>query len=438
MSLSLSHSSVLDTPQPPSGSSAPAWKDEVSARVRDHRARRGRVPENQPALPGMEAAVSVSSIAARVAERYARVPSWKEMLAAQTAAQTTAQPAQASADPLPARTRPQRARAERAPEARTAEPEPYQRDLLRYSVSADSLPAPRTAPAQAHAESGARPRPAIAEIADPLEEAIIEPDRPLPARVIQFPRELVAPRKARPRLAEGPLVEGSAAAAASVAEPPVASATSVITSAAPTETAPAPAAESPEQLRIFEAPPEAAAPRAAPSAAQPARTSEWLSICLEPEKPAREIKPRASAVEELPLFVAPFADRLMAGVVDVALTLGAFLLFVLVFAICTTHPPAGRPAVAGAAASLLAMWVLYQYLFFSLSAATPGMRYAKIALCTFDDENPARHTMRSRVAAQLFSALPLGLGFLWMAFDEDGLGWHDRITQTYQRSYREM
>jgi hypothetical protein len=64
------------------------------------------------------------------------------------------------------------------------------------------------------------------------------------------------------------------------------------------------------------------------------------------------------------------------------------------------------------------------------------MRYAKIALCTFDDENPSRRAMRGRIGALLLSALPLGLGFLWTFFDEDHLSWHDRITRTYQRSYR--
>lgn len=127
----------------------------------------------------------------------------------------------------------------------------------------------------------------------------------------------------------------------------------------------------------------------------------------------------------------------MAAFVDVALTLAAFLVFVLVFAACTTHPPAGRAALAGAGIALLAMGVLYQIVFFSLSAATPGMRYARIALCTFDDENPSRRAMRARIAALLLSALALGLGLLWALFDEDALGWHDRITQTYQRSYRE-
>jgi hypothetical protein len=64
------------------------------------------------------------------------------------------------------------------------------------------------------------------------------------------------------------------------------------------------------------------------------------------------------------------------------------------------------------------------------------MRYAKIALCTFEDDNPTRKAMRNRVGALLLSALPLGLGFLWSFFDDDHLGWHDRVTRTYQRSYR--
>lgn len=425
MSLSPFAPSALADPQPPPNSTGSAWKDEVSARVRAHRTRRGRAPENQPALPGMETAVSPSSIAARVAERYARVPSYKEMLAAQAeAAAKAAQAAAAAAEAAHAAAAAVHAhaaeiaeefepepRAEPEPHSLEPDPLPWQPDLLRYFVSADSLPAPRSAPAQAHAESMARLRAASLGLLDPLEEAVVEPDRPLPARVIEFPRELVAPRKARPRLAED----------AVAAEPRV----------APEAAAPAAAANA-AQLRIFEAEPEAA-----PVAT---RGSEWLSIRLDAEMPARAQKPAApaGAAGDLTLYVAPLMDRLMAGVVDVAITLAAFLVFALVFVACTTHPPAGRTAVAGAGASLFVMWVLFQYLFFSLSAATPGMRYAKIALCTFDDENPSRHAMRVRIAALLLSALPLGLGFLWIFFDEDGLSWHDRITQTYQRSYREM
>jgi len=167
---------------------------------------------------------------------------------------------------------------------------------------------------------------------------------------------------------------------------------------------------------------------------------EWQSIRLDNEAPVREPKAaaRPSFSDDGPFHVAPVADRFMSGVVDVGLTFAAFLAFVLVFAACSTHLPSGKPALVVAGIVLLSMWLLYQFLFFSLSAATPGMRYAKIALCTFDDENPTRRAMRSRIAALMLSALPLGLGFLWAIFDEDALCWHDRITQTYQRSYREL
>jgi uncharacterized RDD family membrane protein YckC len=89
-----------------------------------------------------------------------------------------------------------------------------------------------------------------------------------------------------------------------------------------------------------------------------------------------------------------------------------------------------------AGAALVGFIALYQWLFFSYAESTPGMRYAKIALCTFDDENPARKTLQHRIAALFLAALPMGLGFLWALLDDDRLGWHDRMTRTYQRSYR--
>jgi len=63
------------------------------------------------------------------------------------------------------------------------------------------------------------------------------------------------------------------------------------------------------------------------------------------------------------------------------------------------------------------------------------MRYARIGLCTFGDDNPTRKAMRLRTFAILLAACPLGLGFLWACLDEDKLGWHDRISRMYSRSY---
>jgi uncharacterized RDD family membrane protein YckC len=95
-----------------------------------------------------------------------------------------------------------------------------------------------------------------------------------------------------------------------------------------------------------------------------------------------------------------------------------------------------KPMLAAAAVFTFAMAALvYQLLFFSLNEATPGMRYARIGLCTFADANPTRREMRRRVLAQMLAVGPLGLGLLWVLLDDDRLGWHDRISRMYQRTY---
>jgi uncharacterized RDD family membrane protein YckC len=388
----------------PARNPLPSWKSEARSRVSAHRARAGRVPENQPALPGMENALTPASIAARVAERYSRIPSWRETLARQAAA---AAAAAETAVPQP------------EPEPTPAPaPQPIQQELLRYSVSSDSLPAVPVTPLQARVPTAAHPH-HDPEVSDPFEEALVEPTRPLPARLLATPRELVAPRKARPHLAEGPLHEDDGPA---------------FRSAAPA----LPEGEGPRYPSMSPAPMHPSQPQPdAPIRRGPLRT-QWLSIELDAEAAPRADRRAAEPSRPAVLHVASFEDRAMAAVVDIGLVASAFLLFVGVFAFSTTHFPSGRVALAGAAAILVTMGLLYQYLFFTVTDATPGMRYARIALCTFEDENPTRNTMRARIAALLLSAMPLGLGFLWAVFDEDSLGWHDRITRTYQRSYRDL
>jgi uncharacterized RDD family membrane protein YckC len=84
---------------------------------------------------------------------------------------------------------------------------------------------------------------------------------------------------------------------------------------------------------------------------------------------------------------------------------------------------------------IVLLGVLYQYVFFTFSDATPGMRYARIGLCTFSDDNPTREAMRRRIFALALSATPFGIGLVWSLLDEDRLSWHDRISRMYQRSY---
>jgi uncharacterized RDD family membrane protein YckC len=307
---------------------------------------------------------------------------------------------------------------------------------------------------------------------DPFGSATVEPVQHLPANLIEFPRELVATRKVRPRLAEGPFYDASHegaqlsifevdpellapgayasdAAAEAVAPPEWASIeldhlerrreprSSSVADArhvyvdhnyAAAEVQASVADIDQMSARVLEElPVEAVSAPVAnfEASATQARSSQVRSSVSAPVA--------APAVE---LLVAPLSDRLLASVVDGALVTLAVVVAGVVVIASTAHPPAGRIALIATGCGLLLFGLLYQFLFLSYAEeGTLGMRYARIALCTFDDENPTLDQMRKRIPALLLSALPAGLGLLWALFDKDHLGWHDRMTQTYQRKY---
>jgi len=289
----------------------------------------------------------------------------------------------------------------------------------------------------------------------PVFEEPAGPPMPLPANLIEFPRQLVAPRKARPRYAEGPL---RAAAG------------------------PAPGQG---QLRIFEVDPAQISTTPVPAEAP---APQWTSIWLDAPGPVfsdsagethSELAQPAAGLLAVPSArsaplpqIASIALRLKAAAIDVSILLAGFLAFVATFVLAAGRslqahavalPTASLPfdrhsalarlsahtaaqiiahtglqpslALASSALVLTLFYLLYHTLFFSFSESTPGMRCARIALCTFDDENPTRHAMRRRILAVLVSVCPLGLGLLWATLDEDRLSWHDRLTRTYQRTY---
>jgi uncharacterized RDD family membrane protein YckC len=87
----------------------------------------------------------------------------------------------------------------------------------------------------------------------------------------------------------------------------------------------------------------------------------------------------------------------------------------------------------GAVVAILLAGLIYQTLFLTLAAATPGMRCARISFCTFDGQKPTRGQLCGRLGALLLSVVPVGLGVAWALFDDDRLCWHDRLSRTYLR-----
>ncbi len=293
-------------------------------------------------------------------------------------------------------------------------------------------------PEDVYAESEEETRLLDEEIVFRHEPIFDEPSGPpeqLPANLIEFPRQLVATRKARPRLAEGPLG---------------------------LEDAPGDG-----QLRIFEVDPAqiAVTPESDGDVeAETGHTAQWGSILLDP-RPRGEIARSAAVaageadaescgpqvVSRSLASVASLQRRMLAAAINVTIVGVGCGVFAAVFLWVAAHVAApstlanvasgfaGRAAIQSAlpfaACAFALLAAIYQALFFTLSTATPGMRVARIALCTFMDENPTRAAVRRRLAALLLSALPMGFGFLWAALDEERLGWHDRICGIYQRSY---
>jgi uncharacterized RDD family membrane protein YckC len=238
----------------------------------------------------------------------------------------------------------------------------------------------------------------------------VEPAPAVHADLIEFPRELVATRKVRPRLAEGRSAIGPLAGQLSIFE-----------------VDPASISTEPEALVAL-----------SQTAPQTWQEPEWSGIELDAE-PAMERAAEAAAVKAAAaqaapaLELAPFGLRSMAAVVDGTLITGAFLVGAVMIAGHVKWMPTMKEVELVSALTLTVVAMIYHLLFFTLSARTPGMKYARISLCTFDDQEPTRAQMRSRLVAMLLSVLPLGLGVLWAIFDEEHLSWHDRLSRTYQR-----
>jgi uncharacterized RDD family membrane protein YckC len=445
--------------------SEPAWKQEVNRRVAAHM--HGKPASNQSGAaehaspaPGSRAAKA----AARVARRFATAPSYNEMLATEAraaveAAEAAALAAQeahakaqmvlagieAAAKPEPAPKpvlepfrEPQVARvvpfAPAVPEAPAVEAgSQSEPDAEPFAIQWESdLPERRPATGSTRATRGPisthgtgpgqetslfEPEPEGWEQAEsfrdepmkahPPEIAVIEPAQPIFGNVIEFPRQIVATRKVRPRLAEGPLASS---------------------------------AES-QQLSIFEVDPGAISVE--PEAESPRKTEqaawsvpEWSTIRLAPvPEPELEL-PEEAEPQPHPapaIELASMSRRLLAGVVDATLVAGACVAAAALAANNATELPGLRAVEIGSLVALLVASAAYKVLFFTLARATPGMKYARLALCTFDGGIPTRAQRWARLAAVLLSILPVGLGFVWAIFDDQHLTWHDRISRTYLR-----
>jgi uncharacterized RDD family membrane protein YckC len=83
-------------------------------------------------------------------------------------------------------------------------------------------------------------------------------------------------------------------------------------------------------------------------------------------------------------------------------------------------------ALALGSAAWVALAAFYLVTFWSLAAQTPGMRFFGIRLAVAGHGLPLRRSLR-RLLGLFLAAVPFGLGFLGVLFDERRRGWQDRL-----------
>ena len=415
---------------------APSWKEEVNRRLAAHKSRKGLSAGEPLANPdgSLAAKRSASEAAARVAARYANVPTYSEMQAAEARAalraaevatraaleaQVVAQAALDNLEKLQFSEEPRRNERQKdlpaAPVSREEEPKHrpvlavlWDSELARIPAVENTKASVRTngnahKPARDYENDMPLSR-AREEYADSVQE--VPAVQPIPANLIEFPRELVATRRMRPRLT------GNRHDALS---------------------------EMFGQLSIFEVDPGTVStepPQVEPQRDVDDRTwtgPEWSGMQLDEAPETAEAETAEESKGADVLYLAPLSLRLLANVVDLSLILGITTGIAALVAHSLESFPGLKTTELAAAAALALAAVLYFGLSFVCAGRTVGMKFAGLALCTFEGESPDPAQIRGRFGAMLISLLPFGLGAAWAIFDDDHLCWHNRTAKMYLR-----
>ena len=408
---------------PSSPPALPSWKQEINRRLAEHKNRKGIsvVDQNEPLEHQGTGNSRAAAAAARVAERYAKAPSFSELQAAEARAALRAAEA-ATRAAVEAQVAAQ-AVLDQIEIAEEEAPEPIEQRVQEVvAPSRQRREEPVAVRMEGAVSSGVEIRwepdlPQIQEhpelhgrtwLAEPEYEhapvyETVEAAQPIPANLIHFPREIIATRRMRPRIAE----------AGSSAEP--------------------------EQLSIFEVDPNTVSTEPMGQAVVGADDPVWIGSSWQEielgEEPEADALPDYYALvpDEHKLYQAPFGRRMMAAMVDAALIVGVVCGIAYLLASNIESLPGKHAFEAGAVIAVLGFAALYEWFFLTFAKVTPGMRYAQLSLCTFDEQMPTREQIKERLKSMLISVLPLGLGMLWSVFDEDQMSWHDRLSKTYLR-----
>jgi uncharacterized RDD family membrane protein YckC len=136
-------------------------------------------------------------------------------------------------------------------------------------------------------------------------------------------------------------------------------------------------------------------------------------------------------VENSMFAAASLDDRKRALLIDLGCLAFAYGGFLALFGSLGGHFTLSKLSATVCFFTFAFVYIQYFGLFTVFGGSTPGMMATGIQVASYTGDSPTPRQYMLRAAGYLLSAGTCFLGFLWVLWDEDGLTWHDRMSNTY-------
>ena len=146
---------------------------------------------------------------------------------------------------------------------------------------------------------------------------------------------------------------------------------------------------------------------------------------------SRTLKTEVEAVIFCDQLVATPMHRFVAALIDAAVVLFAFAVFVTLSLGLGGSFGEGKLFWIAMAACFAVISLFYGSIWALLGTESVGMRCTELQLITFDGFPLEGSARMFRFAATGLSFCSAGLGVLWSLVDEENLTWHDHISKTF-------
>ena len=132
-----------------------------------------------------------------------------------------------------------------------------------------------------------------------------------------------------------------------------------------------------------------------------------------------------------------FLTRLVAYIIDSIIVTVVGFIILAIFGLSPFGMPQGGAEVTFTAMNTIGLLLVivwswgYLIVFWSVRGQTPGKMIMGIKIISTDGGSIGVGKSILRLIGYVISAVILYLGFLWIIWDKDKQGWHDKIAGTY-------